>query len=79
MFVSVACLEPESHFRASIEILIAATGVYFNSFDDGSAGTQFITDATPTPYVWSFGDNIDTVNYSQPDNYADAYDDNLGP
>jgi len=25
------------------------------------------------------GDNRDTTFYGQPDNYADAYDDNLGP
>jgi hypothetical protein len=54
------------------------TGVLYNSFDDGTPGTQFILDATPTPYTWSFGDNRDTVNYGQPDNYADAYEDNLG-
>ncbi len=53
--------------------------MFYNSFDDGTPGTQFILDSTPAPYTWSFGDNRDTVNYGQPDNYADAYDDNVGP
>jgi hypothetical protein len=53
--------------------------VFYNSFDNGTPGTQFIEDATPTAFTWSFGDNRDTVNYGQPDNYAEAYDDNLGP
>ena len=60
-------------------MLFDTAGVYFNSFDDGSAGTQFILDATPTPYTWSFGSNRDTVNYGQPDDYSGAYDDSFDP
>jgi hypothetical protein len=60
-------------------VLFVCAGVYYNSFDNGEVGTQFIADATPEGYTWSFGNNRDTVNYGQPDNYSDAYVDSFDP